>query len=999
MTDERTAAAELLADRPDLEPALRALVERDADGPWTFDDTALDSGAFGELVSREFVESAGEGYRFTDRVAVRRALDSESGDTSETGASTVGAFRSPNLSLPSVDRRAAAALAGTLLLLVLFRSFSLPAVFRGGDVVLTANDPYYYRYLVEKTLRGVDGGFIPETARVGEPLLVATLAAVSMLLGGSTGAVGLVLALYPLLAAVVTGVLVYLLATRLTGDRRIGLASVAMLAITPVHAYRTSLGFADHHAFDYVWLALTVVALVYALTREVGGSKGRRVGLLATVALGVGISAQLLAWDAGALLVLPVGGAVALASVSAVRADESPLETLWPVAAGAGLGAVLTFLTHLGLGWQSTTLASVSAVLFGGAVICVAAGEVASRRGLGYRSAVGIEGVAVLGLVGAYFLVVPSSGFAFDSGVDELFGTAGAVEAGSMFGQELGTLIGPLFLFGLVFVLGLPYLLWATWRAWTDHAPEWAAMAVYGWFLLVLSVVQLRFAGELSVFVAVFAGVGFVHLASKLDVAAVPDVVQGGSNRGRRADGGERTELAMPERREAMTTLGLGAMVGSLSLVQTPIKTSQLTHGEEAYELAMAMREYADEHGLEYPESYVLSEWGSNRFYNYFVNGESRSYAYARSNYSGFVGATDGERWYRKLEDRTGFVVVDRENPEEGGPLYSQLQSFANGDPSVSGVGHYRAVGVTESKLAYELVPGVLLTGPASDGSSVRTMASVDLPDRGFEYDRRVSSRHGVYAVRVAYPGEYTVGGRTVDVSDSEIRSGTRRSFFEGDGISYWSFDAGEGSTAYDRVGGNHAAVEDASWTSGVRESALSFDSEEGSQAIAGTESGSFSAFTVSSWIEPRTQSSGAILSVGKDGGADSTSGFLFDHGLSGWVDDRLGLFVGDGDRSAGARSPSLDLSYPTNRFHHVAVVFERGAVTWFLDGRQIGRGSIPVSAVDFGDASRVRIGREATSYGDFSRYDGSMDELRLFGEALPDERIVSLYRESAVDD
>ncbi|QSG08040.1 UDP-glucose 6-dehydrogenase [Halapricum desulfuricans] len=54
----RAATESLLEDRPDLETALEELLTVDAErDTWTFDDVPVDSGTFGELVSREIVET------------------------------------------------------------------------------------------------------------------------------------------------------------------------------------------------------------------------------------------------------------------------------------------------------------------------------------------------------------------------------------------------------------------------------------------------------------------------------------------------------------------------------------------------------------------------------------------------------------------------------------------------------------------------------------------------------------------------------------------------------------------------------------------------------------------------------------------------------------------------------------------------------------------------------------------------------------------------------
>lgn len=77
MTDERGPVS-LLEERPKLESALETVLDVDSDHEgWTFQDVAIDSGEFGELVSHEIVVADGDEYRVADPDAVRRALDKE----------------------------------------------------------------------------------------------------------------------------------------------------------------------------------------------------------------------------------------------------------------------------------------------------------------------------------------------------------------------------------------------------------------------------------------------------------------------------------------------------------------------------------------------------------------------------------------------------------------------------------------------------------------------------------------------------------------------------------------------------------------------------------------------------------------------------------------------------------------------------------------------------------------------------------------------------------
>jgi dolichyl-diphosphooligosaccharide--protein glycosyltransferase len=279
------AVRELLAERPDLKDAPEAVRAVDADREtWTFDDVPVDSGAFGELVGEGVVEAVGEEYRLADPGAVDRALagEVESGEES----------RELDVSLPEFDRVATATLAGLLALTVVFRTSTYPAVFR-DRVVYPGNDPYYYVYFVERTLTAGDWslGELPAPMETGEPGTFVGLVAAVELTGG-LGGHGVVLAWLPVLAAVTTALLVYLLACAVTDDRRIALASVLVLAVLPIHAVRAGLGFVDHHAFDYVWLTLTAWGLVAAFDLEGLGpdwATVRAVGLL-----GAGVAKALL---------------------------------------------------------------------------------------------------------------------------------------------------------------------------------------------------------------------------------------------------------------------------------------------------------------------------------------------------------------------------------------------------------------------------------------------------------------------------------------------------------------------------------------------------------------------------------------------------------------------------------------------------------------------------------------------------------------------------------
>ncbi len=767
------AVAELLDERPDLESALETVVSVDrAQGSWTFDDVDIDSGAFGELVNRGIVETHDGAYRLADPDAVRAALD---GDGPSDGDRSLSSPSLSSLFEFDVDARSAAALAGALVFFIAFRLLSLPSVFREGAVVLSGNDPYYYRYWVERLLAEAGGAFdfsvlsgLPAAVAKGEPLMVATLWWASAIFG--KGLAGGILAWYPVVAGVVAAVFVYLLSTELTNDRRVGLASVGLLAVTPSHALRTGLGYADHHAFDYPWLALTALALVALAHRRSALDVRRPATWGFAAALGVGVAGQVLAWEAGPLLVVPVGIAVALLALYDVRDGRSPALANAPLVAGLALGAALSIFFHTGFGWHTDQVAYTPALLLVGTAGVVAVAELVHRLELPVSKARLLAGLEAFGFVVgvlAFRTLLPTYWSRLASEVGYLFGQQAIAEVQPLFAANT---FGFMLLFGWVLAVALLYMGWGVFRAYRgEDGARWAVVGLYAWYFLALASLQIRFAGELAHFTAVFAGLGVVHLAERIDVARPPVPF---------ASGGETDrELMLPDARQAAALAVLFMLVASLGVVMVPVKTSQITIGEQQYGAAAATADYSEQHGLTYPDNYVLSPWSNNRMFNYFVNGESRSYGYARQNYGPFMTATDPDATYQRFGGRVGFVVTY--DVAQAGPqvLHTRLhRNYGSRSGNVSGSGHYRAIHAAPdgSPKVFALVPGARVRGIAAPDETVTLVTNVSLDGTSFTYERRVQAApNGSYSVAVAYPGTYRSGNETVSVPSEAVQNGS----------------------------------------------------------------------------------------------------------------------------------------------------------------------------------------------------------------------------------
>lgn len=145
------ATTSFLADRDDGEQALEAVFEVDvASETWTFDDVALNSGTFRELISRGIVEKADGEYRVADIETVRAVLAGE--EVTSMGATDRGFALDYE-----VDLRALSALVGALVVVAVARMLSYGSVFQRGYVVSPGNDPYYFRYWLEDRLTESSG--------------------------------------------------------------------------------------------------------------------------------------------------------------------------------------------------------------------------------------------------------------------------------------------------------------------------------------------------------------------------------------------------------------------------------------------------------------------------------------------------------------------------------------------------------------------------------------------------------------------------------------------------------------------------------------------------------------------------------------------------------------------------------------------------------------------------------------------------------------------------
>jgi len=785
MTDsERVAAARsFLDDHPGAESALTELLELDRTSEsWSFEDTEFDSGRFGELVSRGIAESAGDGYQLADRAAVVTALNDEDEDavtdpseslTDETEAEDTSLELLPSV---SIDSTVVAALGAALAVVALARSIGLSSILRDGLVVSPGNDPYYFRYIQSELLAQSDGATdLGMLVTVGEQTGTRPLAHtlnwwLAELVGPDT-----VAAWAPMFAAVVLGAVVYLIAVELTADRRIGIAAVLLFGLTPIHATLTQLGFLDHNPYQHLWLGVLTLALVWladdlrdrleADRPGVAHARNPRSWAVAGLLAGA-VAATAHAWGGSPLTFVPVAAYLAVRALADVRRGVSALPANAPALGGLAAGAGLATLAHVRWGWHESIAVTTPTLVAAGGLAVMAAGSLWHRLD---RSAAGLAGVElVVGLVGAVgFRRLRPDDFARlqERATEAFLGREAAIESGSLFATDQAVILGPLWQIGLGFYLGVVPLAVASWYGYRQYEPGWLVVAVFAWLWLAFAAVQARFAGQFAIFAAVFGAVGLLYLLGALDLVRAPDPFGGG-------DGLDGPALVRPGLSGKTGYLALVLVVVMLvNLVFVPTLLAQTQYSEDQVEATLAIDEHAAAHDRAYPENRVISQWGDQRMYNYVVSGESRSYN--RQIYDeSFVTATDPDAWAESRGNVGYVVVLDREFPAETAPA-QLFDEYGLGGDSGDGLARYQLVADGESARAFAVVTGAVIEASATPNASVTAETELTVGGEQRTYARTgTADGDGIVRLRVAYPGEYTIGTTTVTVSASDVEEG-----------------------------------------------------------------------------------------------------------------------------------------------------------------------------------------------------------------------------------
>jgi len=124
---------------------------------------------------------------------------------------------------------------------------------------------------------------------------------------------------------------------------------------------------------------------------------------------------------------------------------------------------------------------------------------------------------------------------------------------------------------------------------------------------------------------------------------------------------------------------------------------------------------------------------------------------------------------------------------------------------------------------------------------------------------------------------------------------------------------------------------------------------------------------------------------------------WIYDKKTSGWrvivqvnANNDDGLYIYPSTNGLGFYPCGSVGSVPSNKWVHVAAVYNSG-FTYYIDGKKVGTGSV---CADAGDWEFLRIG--ALSAGDGERFNGMIDDVRIYGTPFTSAQIFQHYSASA---
>jgi len=215
---------------------------------------------------------------------------------------------------------------------------------------------------------------------------------------------------------------------------------------------------------------------------------------------------------------------------------------------------------------------------------------------------------------------------------------------------------------------------------------------------------------------------------------------------------------------------------------------------------------------------------------------------------------------------------------------------------------------------------------------------------------------------------------RIDEVADSNIYKGdvwSFKTYLEPNLISWWKFDEGQGTIAYDSVGTNHGTIYGATWTSGKIDGALSFDGMNDYVDMANTVKNYLeTSYTVSAWIKTNTLIANNVIAAYRHNIDANPVLFQLDH-----YNTDIRFTVRD-DAHNAAQAVYLNV-LTMNTWYHITGTRDGNDVNVYINGDSGVPGSGTIGAIS---PDNLKIGALQFAGNPPSNFfDGIIDDVKIF--------------------
>jgi hypothetical protein len=211
--------------------------------------------------------------------------------------------------------------------------------------------------------------------------------------------------------------------------------------------------------------------------------------------------------------------------------------------------------------------------------------------------------------------------------------------------------------------------------------------------------------------------------------------------------------------------------------------------------------------------------------------------------------------------------------------------------------------------------------------------------------------------------------------------------------VAHWTFDEGQGNTAYDSVNGYNGVISGAAWTTGKVGGALSFDGINDYVSVADNAALDITGdITIAAWVSfarggnEQSHSEQVIVSKSLNNGATYNP---FDFRTSIDIVPQLAFVRANNSTHRFVYSTE---PIPLSSWHHVAVTVRDGIANFYVDGILTGKFHDDLFQTAAANSRPLYIGRRD----DGLYLQGMIDDVRIYNNALSSQEIQTLVPEPA---